>query len=162
VKSVKKTEPPEDISALPVDRFLTYKVLQAHLALNRQAIAILREISGLGLNEWRVLAEVASGQIDSNTDLADTTGLDRAIISRSMSALETSGLLKLTRNKEDRRRVDIAVTAKGKRLYQQILPRMQARQKHLLSRLNKTERKIIYGALEKIKNAAQDRVFDHE
>lgn len=143
----------------PIQQFLTYRLLKAHLALNAQASVVLDKAAGITLSQWRILAFVGAGDIRTSRALATVSGLDPAQISRSLKALETDGLIKADRLPEDRRTLALALTDKGRDVFDTILPVMQSRQQHLLDALSPEERKLIHGALEKLELASERRDF---
>ena len=77
----------------PLTQFLTCRILRLHHALDAQAVAILSDISGIGLGQWRVLAMVGAGGVMTARDPARATGLDPAFISRTVRSLEDASLL---------------------------------------------------------------------
>jgi len=153
---------PAEISenpARPIQQFLTYRLLKAHLALNAQASAVLDKTAGVTLSQWRVLAFIGAGDIRTSRALSSVSGLDPAQISRSLKALEEEGLIKADRLPEDRRTLELSLTEKGRGAFDDILPVMQARQQHLMDALSPDERKMILGALEKLELASERRDF---
>lgn len=144
---------------MPPNRFLTYQIHHLHMAFNRQGVALLKKVSGLGLNEWRVLSMIGLGYNSNNAELYRMLGFDRSTVSRTMGALESQGLLTLTRDKEDRRRLNIKLTAQGEQVYRKTLPVMRKRQMYLLSNLDETEQAVFYSIIEKLKAAAENQDF---
>ena len=145
--------------ARPIQQFLTYRLLKAHLALNAQATAVLDKAAGITLGQWRVLAFVGAGDIRTSRALSAVSGLDPAQISRSLKALEEEGLINVDRLPEDRRTLELSLTDKGRKAFDVILPVMQSRQQHLMDALSPDERKLILGALEKLELASERRDF---
>lgn len=143
----------------PLTQFLTYRILRLHHALNAQAVAVLSEVSGIGLGQWRVLAMVGAGGVMTARDLARATGLDPGFISRTVRSLEAAELLWTARSDADRRILTIGPTADGTALYARTLPFMQARQEALLDALSPDERAAIFGMIDKLENAARRRDF---
>ncbi len=143
----------------PLQQFLTYRMLKAHLAMNAQAAAVLDKAAGITLGQWRVLSFVGSGDARTSRAVAAFSGLDPAVISRTIRALENDGLMVAKRLPEDRRTLELSLTEKGRSVFATILPLMQSRQQHLLDALSPEERKLIHGALEKLELASERRDF---
>ena len=143
----------------PLSRFLSFRILRAHLALNAQAAAILEDVAGVTLNQWRVISIVGSGDARTTRALAAVSGLDPAVISRTIRTLEERGLIVATRLEEDRRTLALALTKAGAEVFDRTLPVMQARQQWLFDALDPQERKTILSSLEKIELAAERRNF---
>ena len=143
----------------PLSKFLTYRIARLHHAMNAQAAAILAEVSGISLGQWRVLAVVGSGGAMTARDLAGYSGYDPAFISRTIRSLEVAGLVRTARSDADRRVLTIALTGKGGELYARTLPFMQARQEALLAALAPDERAAVFRIIEKLERAAERREF---
>lgn len=94
----------------------TFEVLESYVSLRRR-IALLRASSTkdleFGHNQivilYRLLLSCAT-----MGDLAAYTATDKASVSRTINSLEKDGLVKRLASQEDRRRVYIELTAKGK------------------------------------------------
>ena len=151
--------PPGGATFRPLTRFLTYRILRLHHALNAQAVAILAEVGGISLGQWRVLAMIGSGGALTARDLARRTGLDPAFISRTMRSLERAGFVRTARSDADRRVVTVELTAEGAELHDRTLPVMQARQEALLQALAPDERDAIFRIIDKLERAARRRGF---
>ena len=151
--------PPSGSAPRPLTQFLTYRILRLHHALNAQAVAILAEVSGISLGQWRILAMVGSGGALTARDLARRTGFDPAFISRTVRSLEETGLLRTARSAVDRRVVTLELTASGAELHDRTLPFMQARQEALLAVLAPGEQDAIFRIIDKLERAAQRREF---
>lgn len=143
----------------PLSQFLTYRLLKAHLALNAQATAVLDKAAGITLGQWRVISFVGTGDASTSRAVAAISGLDPAVISRTIQVLERDGFMIATRLPEDRRTLKLTLTDKGRRAFDTILPLMQSRQQHLLDALSPEEAKLIHGALEKLELASERRDF---
>ena len=72
------------------------------------------------------------------------------MVSRSIQGLVEKGYILSSRERNDRRVVRARTTAKGERLYQRMLPLMQARQARLLSALTPAERAATYRIIAKL------------
>ena len=93
------------MSELPLDQFITFRLLRLTNQLNRQAGKILASHVGLRLPEWRCLAILgAYGSMQVN-QVATKLSADKGLISRSLSSLEKSGLVKTKRGAEDKRQI---------------------------------------------------------
>ena len=148
-----------DTLSRPLKRFVSYRILRAHFALNAQAMDILEENAGITLSQWRVMSFVGSGEAKTSRAIASLSGLDPAIISRAVKSLEDQGVMDVERLQEDRRTLALALTPEGRRIYEKTLPIMRARQEALMEALDPKEREVILSALEKIELAAERRDF---
>lgn len=77
---------------------------------------------GVTAQQWRVVrALVEHGEMDAG-DLARAVALRMPSISRILKSLEKNGLVEKNRSQEDKRLVDVKITAKGRELFQQMAP----------------------------------------
>ena len=151
--------PPAGDAPRPLTEFLTYRIVRLHQALNAQAIAVLNEVSGISLSQWRILAMVGSGGALTARDLARSTGFDPALISRTVHALEKAGLVRTARSGADRRVLTVAPTAAGAEIHERTLPIMRARQEALLGALTPEERSAVFRIIDKLERAARQLDF---
>lgn len=140
--------------------FVTYRISRLHSAFNAQAVATLESVSGLTLGQWRVLAIVGSGQAMTSRDIAQESGFDPAFISRTMTSLEKLEYVSTQRPVEDRRVLNVALTAAGRAVYERTFPIMQKRQDLLLGSLTRAEQKMLYGIIDKLEAMAEIRGFE--
>ncbi|MEL7471331.1 MAG: MarR family transcriptional regulator [Pseudomonadota bacterium] len=144
---------------MELTQFLTYRVVKLHNALNAQAVAVLDRVAGITLAQWRIIALVGSGTAKTARDIAQKSIIAPAVTSRTTRVLEEGGLVSTRRPSADRRVLELTLTAKGRQVYEETLPHMQARQRALLSMLSTAERDMILGIFDKLELAAMRREF---
>ncbi len=150
------------LDELPLQRFLTYRLSRLNAKLNRQAGAILRHASGLKLPEWRVIALLAAhGELNASW-IGETAGTDPGLLSRTFRALETRGLILARRSQDDRREVYFTLTRAGRKIHDETIQHMRARQKHLLGALDPAEQAAVFRIVDKLEMAAEAREFGSE
>lgn len=164
---VDRTEPKTDEFGeleLPVEHFLTYRLLTLTNRLNRQAMHILETQASLRLPEWRCLTFIhqCSGKRGKASlhEVAEETEMDRGLVTRSVQGLVTKGHVLTERDSKDRRIVHAALTRQGHELFQKMLPVMRKRQMHLLNALSPHDKKSVYRILDRLNSAAAD--YDYE
>ena len=143
-----------------LSQFLTYRIARLHFALNAQAATILSQETDITLGQWRILLMMGTERASTSRELISKSGLDPAIISRTLRSLERSGFVTLTRSEPDRRVLRLALTPAGTKLHDQVLPRMKGRQKMLLQALSTDEAETIFRIIEKLEKAAETKDFD--
>lgn len=131
---------------LPLERFLTYRLLRVHSKLNTQAIRLLKDIADLPLAHWRVLAMIATNEGATAGRIARLSRIDKGQLSRSIKALVADGLIVSTGEESDHRQHYLTLTGKGRTLYEKTVPRMRARQRYLLGHLTPVEHDALFGA----------------
>ncbi len=144
-----------------LEGFITYRIARLHAVLDRQAVDILKNVSGLRQNEWKILLVLGGVRKTlTSKDIAKLIKLDPAIISRTLRSLEDEGYLVAKRSDSDRRTVNLALSAKGRAKFEATVPQMQARQRTILSTLSPEEREMAWSIFDKLENAAEQREFD--
>lgn len=78
--------------------------------------------NGLDYPRWRVLAVLQEHPRATMGRLADLTSVDRTTLTRTLGLMEKAGLVERRERESDRRSVAISLTAKGRRLFERILP----------------------------------------
>lgn len=145
----------EKTGLLAVDLFVTYKINQLSSAFERQWTRVMREKAGVSLSEWRILAVLRDGAA-TFARVVEATGVNKALASRSMHQLEELKLVTISDTPSDARSITLALTGKGQKLLDDVLPVALQRQAHLLSVLTPNERKVLYAAIDKLKDAASE------
>jgi DNA-binding MarR family transcriptional regulator len=96
--------------------------LALHLAILGRLVdrCMVRQLAAVGLNvaQWRAVALLSLARRSTFRELADYAWLDRGDLSRALRKLETDGLVRRTPHPADRRRAFLALTAKGRKVYQ--------------------------------------------
>jgi MarR family transcriptional regulator, organic hydroperoxide resistance regulator len=77
---------------------------------------------GLDYPRWRVLAVLQEHSGATMGRLADLTSVDRTTLTRTLGLMEKSRLIVRRERESDRRSLSISLTAKGRRLFERILP----------------------------------------
>lgn len=86
----------------------------------------------------------------SPAELAESAGVSRATISGLIRGLESDGFISRVHREDDRRMVSIRLTAKGKKVLEDILPNHFKRISKAYSSLNEEERKMLAHIISKI------------
>ncbi|WP_424138281.1 MarR family winged helix-turn-helix transcriptional regulator [Roseomonas chloroacetimidivorans] len=105
------------------------------------ASRLYRERFDLGITDWRVLAYLGVEPKGTNAAICQLIGLDKAAVSRSVAVLEEKKLIRST--PVSGRTVELAITPKGRRVYEQILVLALAREEALLSGFTAEERQLV-------------------
>ncbi|MTH66484.1 MarR family winged helix-turn-helix transcriptional regulator [Paracoccus shanxieyensis] len=116
----------------------------------------------IGVVEWRILCHLAIEPWSNVIAMANSIGLDKSSVSRSLSLMTERGLVTM-RNGERRRR-EAQLTAAGLALHREVLPIARAREDALLAGFDtaETEQLLSYfhrliANLSKVEEDAQRR-----
>lgn len=99
---------------------------------------------GVHINEWRVMNALATKPGVVATEVAAILGLDKAVISRTISSLEKQKLVAIEREVGAKR---LYLTAAGVRIQRQIVPLSKRRLEELLTGFNDEETAQFMGYL---------------
>lgn len=124
--------------------------------LNRAGVRIGLAFSGeiarhdIGLPEWRILASLLGREWQTVSELASHTSAELSRVSRLVSGLEGRGLLKRKASGVDARAVELALTAKGRLLAQQIVPLAQLYERVALAGMEPEEIDVLKSLLRRV------------
>ena len=112
------------IDSTPVLKFSeswVYKVTVLADMAARKVTAIVQEVSGLNLSQWRVMAALADQPGRTASEVVDVTPMDKGIVSRAVKTLVDRDLVERRASKDDGRLSFLFLTSEGKALYAKIV-----------------------------------------
>lgn len=114
--------------------FLPYRLA---VAAARVSARFARQYAahGVSIPQWRVLAALGSFGETHATRLVALTTMDKVKVSRAVAGLIEAGHVRRRADAADNRRDLLALTAKGRRLYQTLIPLALRMQAELLAEL---------------------------
>ena len=133
----------------------------APFQLNRLAAEVSSALSaeyavryGLDIPEWRVLATLGFRHDACSAQyIAHCTRTHKSTISRAVTSLMQRKLVERVENADDRREFRLQMTAKGKTLYEELIPQLLRREQEILACLSAQERKDFAALLGKIESS---------
>jgi len=126
---------------LDLDRYVPAVLVWVSNQVANSASRLYRQEFGIGITDWRVLVYIEIYPWRTGAEASTFIGLDKGAVSRSLSQLVESGLLK---SKSDGlRKVKYSTTPAGKKLYQRILKTALAREEALLTGFSENEREML-------------------
>lgn len=101
-----------DPAEYEIGRSVGYLLSRAKNALSQ---GIDQEVSGMDMTQAQAscLMMLAKGEVTTMTDLARNLNTDAGSVTRMLSRMEKRGLIERTRRDDDRRVVDLSLTAEG-------------------------------------------------
>lgn len=130
--------------------FLPYRLAVLSEAVSRCVSQVYGERFQLSRDEWRVLAALAESDAMKSTAAALHTTLDKMQVSRACGRLEGRGLIRRDEDPDDRRNKILRLTPNGRRLLDQVVPIVQAREADLLQALDPQELQALEQTIEKL------------
>jgi DNA-binding MarR family transcriptional regulator len=128
---------------LDLDRFLPYRL---SVLSNRVSDAIARQYSerfGLSISEWRAMAVLGGASRLSARDVAERTAMDKVQVSRAIEALVRAGRVARVPDGADGRILRLSLTAKGRAIYDEVVPLALHLEEVFLSALKPEERRML-------------------
>ncbi len=115
--------------------FLPYQLAVASSKVSKAFAERYRAEFGLTIPEWRVLAHLAQSGSVSVREIHARVDMDKSKVSRAAARLESAGLIEKRENPDDRRLLDMRLTAKGDAMIARILPIADAFQQEIIAKL---------------------------
>lgn len=117
--------------------FLPYQLAVAAARVSKAFSERYRTEFGLSIPEWRVLAHLAGGDAVSVREIHARVDMDKSKVSRAAARLQEAGLIEKRDHAEDRRLLDMRLTAEGHALMARIVPIANDYQAELMAQLGK-------------------------
>jgi DNA-binding MarR family transcriptional regulator len=135
---------------LTLQKFLPYRCVTLAERISTSLSRIYAEQFGVNVAEWRILTVLAEHHRLQASDVGQIVRMDKVKVSRAVASLVERGLLLRTPSKEDGRASDLRLSAAGKRLYRQIVPRALAWEQSLVEPLTAREQETLFRIFEKL------------
>jgi len=135
---------------LELERFLPYRMNVLSRRISRSLAEIYQERFGISIPEWRIIAVLGRFAPVSSREICDRTQMDKAKVSRSVSSLLAAGLITRQTNPADNRLIKLALSKRGRRVYQRIVPLALGWEADLLGALGEDERQLLERLLGKL------------
>jgi DNA-binding MarR family transcriptional regulator len=130
--------------------FLPYQLAVLAEYTSSRFAEVYSEKFGLSIPEWRVLATVGERDMLRAKDIEAERHLHKTVVSRAIARLRARGLVALKNNAEDRRESFLLLTAKGRKLYGEIIPLARTYSDEILASLSATQRAGLESSLERM------------
>ena len=128
---------------LDLDNFVPYYVKAIANRLAQAASRFYKQEFGIGLNEWSCLATLGKEEEISASRICEMSGFDKALISRSVNALEAKGFIETRPVEDHNRKRLIRFTPAGRALYVEIRKLALLREERLLEGLSSRDRSVL-------------------
>ena len=145
---------------LALQDFPSFLFVRLASAMQRDVTASYLAEFELNAPQWRVLAALADYSPIPFSELVKLSMSDKALVSRSVQAIAERGLAKVESDPGPGKKLVCTITAKGRALYQRVLPRAQAAQAEILGLLERDERVALHAALVKLRAALDSKLAD--
>ena len=142
---------------LPLDEFLTFKLMALANALQTQVTRhYIAPVTPVGLTEWRLMGLLQQHGETHAGALARISLMDKAQISRSLQPLIDRRWVLRRPDPQHARRHLLSLSEEGKRNFEQVLRQARPFQAALLNALSAQEREALTAIIAKLMQAAED------
>lgn len=124
---------------LELDRFIPYRLSVLANLVSRAFALLYAERFDIAIPEWRVLAVLGMAEPQSAGEVCERTAMDKVRVSRAVQSLLASGLVERGISADDRRRVSLTLTRRGKAIYGEIVPLARSVEASLMETLTVEE-----------------------
>lgn len=108
---------------LQLDAFLPYRLSITSNLVSDAIASTYEALFGLTIPQWRLIAVIAENDGISQQAIGAKTRMDKVTVSRAAIALAHRGLIERTGNPADRRSNQLVLSASGRVLYDQVVPK---------------------------------------
>jgi DNA-binding MarR family transcriptional regulator len=141
--------------SLSLDKFVPYRLSIASNLVSDAIASAYRALFGLNIAEWRLIAVLAERTSSTQNELCAATRMDKVTISRAAIALAERGLVQRSPNPDDKRSHLLSLSASGKGLYAQVVPKALALEKSLLADFSEREIADLVAMLRRLELTAE-------
>ncbi len=132
-----------------VDDYLPYLLARASHLVSGGFHAELRR-RGVSVGVWRVLATLAEGEAVTVGELAERVLMKQPTLTKLVARMEADGLVARRGVPDDRRKVRVAITARGRRLVAPLLDAARRHERETLAICAPGEERVLKRALAKL------------
>jgi DNA-binding MarR family transcriptional regulator len=137
------------------DRYLPFVLVAAANAVSSGASRTYLPRFGMGVTEWRVLANLKARPGMTATAICTASGLDKAAVSRAVATLVAGGFVAGQGEAGDRRRRALMLTDTGTALHDRMIAVALAREQGLLDGFSAAEAGTLHGLLTRVLDNAR-------
>lgn len=136
----------------PFDQSLPMALLRAREAVMRGFRRLLRE-RGLNEQEWRIMRALMEAEQLEIGELAERVFILKPSATRTVKNLEARGIVGRSRPISDQRRALIALTLKGRTLFDELAPRSELEYARISQRIGRRDMDELYLLLGRVTDA---------
>lgn len=146
----------QPVNPMPIAQSLFFRMVLAVTLTARPFARLYSRKYRLNLTEWRVMIALAGASGVSANEVSRVCGLDKMAVSRSLAAMVRHGYVVRRPARDDRRRLILTLTAKGRRVFAAIALSGAAREKALFSGFSAAERATFGRLVDRVVDRARE------
>lgn len=129
------------------DSYIPFGLTAIANKVSRGASRTYRQLFGIGINEWRILANLKVNPGTTANRICAHSGLDKAAVSRSLRDMEQAGLIRVD---PARRARQLHLTPAGDALHARVIKVALAREAALLAGFDAAERRQLRALINRL------------
>jgi DNA-binding MarR family transcriptional regulator len=141
---------------LALERFLPYRLSVLTNRISRQIARLYARRFAVTIPEWRIMAVLGRFGAMTANEIVDRTAMDKVRVSRAVALLVRKGRLLRRADPADRRRIVLDLSAKGRAVYEEIVPLALGVEARLLAPLTPAERALVEGVIARLEACAAE------
>jgi DNA-binding MarR family transcriptional regulator len=143
--------------------FMPFRLSRLAAEVSMALASEYAERYGLDVPAWRVMATLGFRETPCSAQfISQCTRTHKSTISRAVTSLLERGAIERVENADDRREFDLRLTRKGRKLYEELFPRLLRKERDILSCLSPREQKDFAMLLGKIEQSLDLVQTPHE
>lgn len=142
-------------AAFDLANFFPYLVRVYYQAVSNSVANIYGPRFGLTVSEWRTMVVLGPQQALSAGEIVEHSSMDKVAVSRAIKRLRDAGLLKRDIDGDDRRRAVLRLTAKGREVFDSLIPLVLQLESDLLDGLSAEERATLLRLMDNVRRNAE-------
>ncbi len=135
---------------LDLERYVPAFITFIANKLSHSATATYQRRFGVNVTEWRMMSLLAIEPGIPASRICHVIGYDKGPVSRTLTALQTRGLVAIRTDPNDGRSHSISLTAKGRATHDKVIVAALERERRLLSCLDNGEQEVLIDLLRRI------------
>jgi DNA-binding MarR family transcriptional regulator len=134
--------------------FMPFRLSRLAAEVSMALASEYAERYGLDVPAWRVMATLGFRETPCSAQfISQCTRTHKSTISRAVTSLLERGAIERVENEDDRREFSLRLTRKGRKLYEELFPRLLRKEQDILSCLSAREQKDFAMMLGKIEQS---------
>jgi DNA-binding MarR family transcriptional regulator len=143
--------------------FMPFRLSRLAAEVSMALASEYAERYGLDVSAWRVMATLGFRETPCSAQfISQCTRTHKSTISRAVTSLLERGAIERVENEDDRREFNLRLTRKGRKLYEELFPRLLRKEQDMLSCLSPREQKDFAMLLCKIEQSLNLVQTPHE
>jgi len=120
--------------------FMPFRLSRLAAEVSMALASEYAERYGLDVPAWRVMATLGFRETPCSAQfISQCTRTHKSTISRAVTSLLERGAIERVENEDDRREFNLRLTRKGRKLYEELFPRLLRKEQDILSCLSPRE-----------------------